>query len=619
MSGSNLGRNDEFDEQLRLQELYGDSKDDPQKNATGDPEALGQAPADTPYEWDLDKKAWFPKITDDFIATYQANYGFSNDGASSSTADVQDINATTAEEPPQRKIPEPSDPRKKGEKKKGDSGWFHVEEDRNTNVYVSGLPPDITVDEFVQLMSKFGIIMRDPQTEEFKVKLYKDNQGNLKGDGLCCYLKRESVELALKLLDDDEIRGYRLHVEVAKFQLKGEYDASKKKKKCKDYKKKLSMQQKQLDWRPERKTGPSRMRHERVVIIKNMFHPTDFEDDPLVLNEIREDLRVECSKFGQIRKLLLFDRHPDGVASVSFRDPEEADSCIQTFHGRWFGGRQITAEAWDGTTDYQVEETSREREERLKGWEAFLNSSEAHKGLQLANSVDGSEKAGPSRVRHLSEHTSTSKVNVPEAAMEVAFEEPINEKKFEKAEDEGKLKEDAAGKDAKEGGPQNEVADSCLKRKQDPCPGGESGEDSAKNLLEEGNPKKKPKHDHGEKKLPRGPREDGSEGDSQKHSKKQFQDGAEKEAEENSLMKKSNQGALPNPLKKQGGENFSNGSELGEDSLEKVLNEEASERELGKQPKVKEKKEETRETFFGEKKGKKIEMSREKEVPEGSS
>lgn len=35
-----------------------------------------------------------------------------------------------------------------------------------------------------------------------------------------------------------------MHVEVAKFQLKGEYDASKKKKKCKDYKKKLSQQQK---------------------------------------------------------------------------------------------------------------------------------------------------------------------------------------------------------------------------------------------------------------------------------------------------------------------------------------------------------------------------------------
>lgn len=53
----------------------------------------------------------------------------------------------------------------------------------------SGLPPDISTEEFVQLMSKCGIVMRDPVTEEYKVKLYKDKEGNLKGDGLCCYLK----------------------------------------------------------------------------------------------------------------------------------------------------------------------------------------------------------------------------------------------------------------------------------------------------------------------------------------------------------------------------------------------------------------------------------------------
>ncbi|KAK1342052.1 hypothetical protein QTO34_016805 [Cnephaeus nilssonii] len=86
----------------------------------------------------------------------------------------------------------------------------------------------ITLDEFIQLMSKYGI-MKDPQTAKSKVKLYKDNQGNLEGDGLCCYLKKESVDLTLKLLDEDEIRGYELHVEVAKFLLKREYDGSKKK------------------------------------------------------------------------------------------------------------------------------------------------------------------------------------------------------------------------------------------------------------------------------------------------------------------------------------------------------------------------------------------------------
>ena len=119
MSGNNLDANDEFDEQLRMQELYGDTKDkDTEKDLGAETDSFGQQPTDTPYEWDLDKKAWFPKITEDFIATYQANYGFSNIGASSSTARVQDGSARTAEEPPQRQLPDPSDPKRKGEKRK---------------------------------------------------------------------------------------------------------------------------------------------------------------------------------------------------------------------------------------------------------------------------------------------------------------------------------------------------------------------------------------------------------------------------------------------------------------------------------------------------------------------
>ncbi|XP_006992034.1 17S U2 SnRNP complex component HTATSF1 [Peromyscus maniculatus bairdii] len=633
MSGSNLSGNDEFDEQLRMQELYGDPKEgDTQTDPSGEAESLGQPPDDTPYEWDLDKKAWFPKITEDFIATYQANYGFSSDGASSSTENVQDTNPKTVEEPPQKAIPEATDPKKRGEKRKAESGWFHVEEDRNTNVYVSGLPPDITVDEFIQLMSKFGIIMRDPQTEEFKVKLYKDNQGNLKGDGLCCYLKKESVELALKLLDEDEIRGYKLHVEMAKFQLKGEYDASKKKKKCKDYKKKLSLQQKQLDWRPERRAGPSRMRHERVVIIKNMFHPMDFEDDPLVLNEIREDLRVECSKFGQIRKLLLFDRHPDGVASVSFREPEEADYCIQTLDGRWFGGRQITAQAWDGTTDYQVEETSREREERLRGWESFLNAPEATRGLQRMDSICGSEKAGPSRVRHFSEHLSVSSTSAQEAAAGMALEETIDESKFEKAEDGAESEGDASEKDAKEGGsdegyPERECEEGCPKSEcEENRPKRESEEDCPESELEEGSPQPESQengperesqkkgeenydkngfarefedNDHnreseGEESLKKESEDDDSESE-EDCSEKQSEDGSDKELEENGAKKDSDEEASdkesPENVERESEENDTDKSEFDEGS-ERVLGEEGSEREFDEDSDEKEEEEE---------------------------
>lgn len=52
--------------------------------------------------------------------------------------------------------------------------------------------------------------------------------------------------------------------------------------------------------------------------------------------------------------LFVLQRHPDGVASVAFKEPEEADACIQSFNGRWFGGRQLSAQFWDGKTDYQV-------------------------------------------------------------------------------------------------------------------------------------------------------------------------------------------------------------------------------------------------------------------------
>lgn len=58
------------------------------------------------------------------------------------------------------------------------------------------------------------------------------------------FFQKESVALAIRLIDESEVRGYRLHVEAARFELKGQYDASKKKKKSKDYKKRLQQQQK---------------------------------------------------------------------------------------------------------------------------------------------------------------------------------------------------------------------------------------------------------------------------------------------------------------------------------------------------------------------------------------
>ncbi|XP_034034021.1 HIV Tat-specific factor 1 [Thalassophryne amazonica] len=424
---SNSDVNKEFAEQLRMQELYS------QRNEDGSDPCTYTDPEDgTMYDWDHEKKAWFPKITEDFIAAYQANYGFNQEDPDAKNAAVSSSNAVAPKpdsKPPQKETlentvqnPNPdqhetpaTEAKQKGEKRKAEPGWFNIDKEKNTNVYVSGLPPDISIEEFVDLMSKCGIVMRDPVTDEYKVKLYKDKDGNLKGDGLCCYLKKESVALAERLIDETEVRGYRIHVEAARFELKGEYDASKKKKKSKDYRKKLQQQQKQLDWRPEKQEA-ARKRHEKVVIIRNMFHPSDFEEDPLVLNEYREDLRTECEKFGEVKKVLIFDRHPDGVASIAFKEPEEADTCVLALNSRWFGGRQLSVELWDGTTDYQVEETTREREERLKGWSSFLDGG--------AGAQQGSSTTTPTEGATTTERLEPSSSTEPEPSSDGSKEDP---------------------------------------------------------------------------------------------------------------------------------------------------------------------------------------------------
>lgn len=92
----------------------------------------------------------------------------------------------------------------------------------NAAMYVQGLPTDddFTLDEFAQYMAKCGILALDEEGRPH-AKLYKNEDGSLKGDGRCRYLKIESVPLALTLLDGSEVRpGHTISVQQAVFQPK---------------------------------------------------------------------------------------------------------------------------------------------------------------------------------------------------------------------------------------------------------------------------------------------------------------------------------------------------------------------------------------------------------------
>lgn len=320
------------------------------------------------YFWDKEKNAWFPKINDDFMAQYQMNYGF-----------IDNTTAPKAEEVQKPAKVEPPAEQKGIKRKPSEPTWFEVDETQNTKVYVSNLPSDITEEEFVDLMQKCGLVMRDPNTGNMKIKLYKEPGTDvLKGDALCTYIRVESVDLALNLIDGSDYKGNKIKVERAKFQMKGNYDPKlkPKTKKRKDKQKLKRMQEKLFDWRPEKLKG-ERAKHERIVILKNVFEPSMFDTDVGLILEFQNDLREECAKYGEVRKVTIYDGHPEGVAQINMSCPEEADECVKVLNGRWFGKRQLTAEISDGKTKYKIAETDAQISQRLDKWDKFLEGEQA--------------------------------------------------------------------------------------------------------------------------------------------------------------------------------------------------------------------------------------------------
>ena len=158
----------------------------------------------------------------------------------------------------------------------------------------------------------------------------------MKGDGLCCYLQGESVTLALQILDGSTIDGHEIKVELAKFELKGKFDASKKKKALKKRDKQAFQKQKAkiLGWGGMGLTSGAdeaekRQRFEKVVVFKNCFTVEEMNRDPILILRVKEELRKVCATFGETKKVNLFDGHPDGVCSVAFLKHEEADRMVE--------------------------------------------------------------------------------------------------------------------------------------------------------------------------------------------------------------------------------------------------------------------------------------------------
>lgn len=344
------------------------------------------------YEWDGGLKRWIPIVDDALIESHQAAYG-------GGAAEDEEAPATTA-----------ADRRKKKRKAGDDDGGKAKRPRQNTAVYVTGLPLDVTVEEIAELFSrKCGVIAENIDDSSPRIKLYTDGGGNFKGDALVVFFKPQSVDMAIMLLDDTDFRitpsglsSGRIRVQAADTSYKrNNYDQERGAEgadgagsgngnsgrgsaapaaengngghtrnttdKAKVIKKAQKMSAKLADWDDDDPyphlaaavgagaggNGPTNKKAERTVILRHMFTLKELDEDPAALLEIKEDIRDECEKLGEVTNCVLFDLEEDGIVSVRFRTPDAAEACIKLMHGRSFDGRTVQASLATGKEKYR--------------------------------------------------------------------------------------------------------------------------------------------------------------------------------------------------------------------------------------------------------------------------
>lgn len=109
-----------------------------------------------------------------------------------------------------------------------------------------------------------------------------------------------------------------------------------------------------------------------------MFDPRLALRDINFYDELKNEVKIEFEKCGPTESVKIFERNPEGVVAVKYQFGYGAEKCIETMNGRWFDGRKLEADYYDGFSNYYVEETDEEKAIRDEGWSKWLEGNEEY-------------------------------------------------------------------------------------------------------------------------------------------------------------------------------------------------------------------------------------------------
>lgn len=92
------------------------------------------------------------------------------------------------------------------------------------------------------------------------------------------------------------------------------------------------------------------LRQDRTVVLKGLFTLQEIkasagiwprriaistrltcavQEDVEAILDIKEDVRDECNKIGEVTNVVLYDQEPEGVVTVKFAQPDDAQECVR--------------------------------------------------------------------------------------------------------------------------------------------------------------------------------------------------------------------------------------------------------------------------------------------------
>ncbi|KAK5160100.1 hypothetical protein LTS14_002207 [Recurvomyces mirabilis] len=328
----------------------------------------------TEWEWLARAEKWIPAMNEDEMEQQRQIYKVDGVDENEPAIDLRKRKAQDDEGGKGSKKQKPEQPAK---------------ERKNTAVYVTSLPENVGTEELHDVFSKYGVIAESLDSDEPRIKLYYNDDGKFKGEALIVYFRAESVRLAIQMLDESDFRlGQALptgpmRVREAEASYKSQKDQPLKTDQAKTkgtnanrdrqkvIKKTQAMNDRLADWDdddPQAVTETS-SRWDKVVVLKHMFTLKELAEDAAAALDIKEDVREECEKFGQVTNVVLYDKEEEGVVTVRFTDARAAAASINVFDGRLFDGRRVIACVADGREKFKKtskKDADEDEEKRLR-------------------------------------------------------------------------------------------------------------------------------------------------------------------------------------------------------------------------------------------------------------